>query len=116
MTIHSRKYPYNMAPWLAEKSEHICEFTCLLVDRIKLLPLAEDQKKDLLNQLHPILYDATKIIEYAYDTEIPAWTPEEAERMLKLGPRGYKNFMAKVTEFSDMEIFKSFPLDNENEK
>lgn len=109
MSIRSRNFPYNMAPWLAEKSEHICEFTCILVDNIKSSPMTEEQKKALIDQLHPILYDATKIVEYAYDTDLPAWTPGEAQRMLEHGIRGYKNFIAKVTEFSDMEIFKPFP-------
>lgn len=72
-----------MAPWLAEKSESICEFSCRVAEKVKALKISDDQKNELLNNLHPVLYDATKIVEYAYDTDIPAWDADAAQRMLE---------------------------------
>lgn len=74
MTIRSRNYPYNMAPWVAEKSEHICEAACSLVDQIRELTIPQEQREALLRDLHGLLYDATKLVEYAYDTDIAAWS------------------------------------------
>ena len=108
MTIRSRNHPFNMASWLAEKSEHICESVCTVAEMIEDLPITEGIKKDLLFYLHPALYDATKIIEYAYDTDLPAWNPDVAQEVLEQGNQGFKNFMAKVKEYSDMESFKPF--------
>ncbi len=108
MTIRSRNHPFNMASWLAEKSEHICENLCAVAEKVKALPITDEQKEDLMFFLHPALYDATKIVEYAYDTDLPAWDPDVARDMLAHGNQGFKNFMAKVKEYSDMESFEPF--------
>jgi hypothetical protein len=98
-----------MAPWLAEKSEGVCQSLILLAHEIRKIELAPEARESLLGDIRGALYDATKIVEYAYDTETSAWSPAEVDRIVESGPDALQGFMSKVKEFSDHEIFKPFP-------
>lgn len=113
MTIHSRKYPYNMAPWLAEKSEGICESVAIVAEGLNAVDLPAGVRVHLLNNLHAALYNATKILEYAYDTDQSAWTPDEARQILEEGPEALERFLRRVKEYSDETVFEPFPRGGE---
>ncbi len=98
-----------MASWLAEKSEAICESLAAAAQELNSVESTPEVRQRLLNDLHGALYNATKIVEYAYDTELVAWTPFEAQKILDQGPDGVKAFMLRIKEYSDEQVFVPFP-------
>src|SRR5690242_6558157 len=94
--IRSRKHPFKIAFWLAEKSETICDSLAALGHELNSIEVTPEVRDRLMSDLYGALYDATKIVEYAYDTELVAWTPCDAKKILDEGPNGVKAFMLRI--------------------
>lgn len=86
--------------WLIEKSEEVCLCASRLVDKVKQLAISETDREHLFVELHPLLYDLTKIVAYVYDGT-KGWDANTAQRILDQGTEGFKIFMARVREFSE---------------
>ena len=90
--------------WIIEKSEVSCHCASRLVDKVKELPISERDRESLFVELHPLLYDLTKIVAYAYDVT-GAWDANVANRILDQGTEGFKTVMCRIREVSKQEGF-----------
>ena len=94
----------EMRSWFIEKSEESCYSASRLVDKVKDLPISEKDRKNLYNELHPLLYDLTKVIAYAYEAT-NAWDSNFAQLILDQGTEGFKTVMHRIREHSSHDGF-----------
>lgn len=87
-------------PWLVEKSEVAGLCASRLIDKINELPISRELREHLFIELHPLLYNLTKIISSVNDSA-NSWDANVAERILGQGTTAFKNYMSRVREFSE---------------
>ncbi len=87
-------------PWLVEKSEVAGLCAAQLVDKINQLPISPELREHLFVELHPLLYNLTKIISLVNDAG-DSWDANIAKRLLEQGTTGFRNYMSRVHEFSE---------------
>jgi len=90
--------------WLIEKSEEACLCASRLVDKVKQLSVSDTEREHLYVEIHPLLYNLTKIVAYANDST-KGWDAKTAQRIIDMGTEGFKIFMSRVREFSERNGF-----------
>ncbi len=89
--IRSSDYDYNMAPWLAEKSQYILEgLVAIYEDFRKKDNLPNDLMDILTTYLSGIFYDATKILSFASGGE---WSISDRSIIIEKGKKGLEEVL-----------------------
>jgi len=90
--------------WIIEKAEYSCYNASRLIDKVKELPISERDRESLFVELHPLLYNLTKVYAYAYEAT-EAWDSHFAKRILDQGIEGFKAVMCRIREHSKHDGF-----------
>lgn len=96
------KEPESQAPvgYLIEKSEGSLYSCARLIDKINEMELSARNREHLYAELHPLLYDLTKVVASLEDAT-KVWDAGLAKRMCERGTEELKSFMSRVREFCD---------------
>lgn len=85
--------------WLVEKSEYAARDAARLVDLLQEASLPEGVMDRLAEELHPMLYNLTKIVASANRAD-GSWNSDIARSILANGSDGFRQFMSRVRELS----------------
>ena len=84
----SERFYYNMAGWGAEKSENVVEHAARIVDAMRdHLPENSDVRESVDSELHPLIWDATKLYSFFSDAE---WETRDRELVIREGVKGFE--------------------------
>lgn len=78
---------YDESAWLIEKSTTVCECAARIVDLIVESKIEKDVKEKIYAELYPLVYDATKILSFAYEN-LDMWQPEVRDEICTKGTKG----------------------------
>ncbi|KKK99286.1 hypothetical protein LCGC14_2634260 [marine sediment metagenome] len=85
--------------WLVEKSEEAAYNAARLVDLLQEASLPKGVMDQLADELHPMLYNLTKIVASANRAD-GSWHSDVAKTILASGSDGFRQFMSRVRELS----------------
>lgn len=84
-------YPFEMATWLAEKSQRVVQSLALISERLSASPFATNLDS-VADELKFALYDATKILAFATQGN---WKPDDASMVLSEGTHGFEKLLVQ---------------------
>jgi hypothetical protein len=91
--VRSSQFPYDMGPWLTEKSQNILQELALLYDECrKRNDLPEELKNNLEEYLSGIFWDCTKILSFASGG---TWDTEDRDIIIGDGLIGLERILVK---------------------
>lgn len=104
MTEERLTHGLNMDGWFGEKAEGVVRHLGRLCQKLPALGATPDAKDAMASELHPALYNATKLLAFSFKS-LAAWSPEDAAFVMRGGDEAVRMLVYRYRTGKNMDVW-----------